>query len=72
MFFEVRSYKIRGGRLTEWVEFMDCTVIPYQEECGMEVIGPFVDEQEADVYVWIRGFDDEEQRAARYAAVYGG
>ena len=36
----------------------------------MVVIGSFVGEEEDDLYVWIRRFENEEQREQLYAAVY--
>jgi hypothetical protein len=49
---------------------MEDTVIPFQQAKGMTVIASFIDEEDEDGYVWIRRFDDEDDRVARYAAVY--
>ncbi len=70
MFFEIRRYQARPGRRQDWVRYMEDVVIPYQQSTGMTVTGSFVDELDDDGYVWIRRFDDEEQRAALYAATY--
>lgn len=70
-FYELRRYRTRPGRREEWVRYMEDVVIPFQSAAGMDVIASFVDEQDEDAYVWIRRFDDEEQRLDRYAAVYG-
>ena len=70
MFFELRQYRVKPGKREAWVEFMEETIIPFQIAQGMVVIGSFVGEQEEDLYVWIRRFDDEAQREALYAKVY--
>lgn len=70
MFFELRQYRTLPGQREQWVRFMEEKIIPFQISQGMVVTGSFVGEQEDDLYVWIRRFDSEEQRAALYAAVY--
>ncbi|MEU1624198.1 NIPSNAP family protein [Streptomyces sp. NPDC020096] len=70
MFYEIRRYQARPGRRQEWVHYMEEVVIPFQSGKGMAVIASFTDEEDSDGYVWIRRFDDEEQRQALYAAVY--
>lgn len=70
MFFELRQYRIFPGQRENWVRFMEEKIIPFQISKGMVVAGSFVGEQEDDLYVWIRRFDSEEQRAELYAAVY--
>lgn len=70
MLFELRQYRIRPGKRDEWVRFMEETIIPFQVSQGMVVVGSFVGEQEDDLYVWIRRFENEEDREAVYAKVY--
>ena len=70
MFFELRQYRTQPGQRDKWVRFMEEKIIPFQISKGMVVTGSFVGEQEDDLYVWIRRFDSEEQRAELYAAVY--
>ena len=69
-FFELRQYRIKDGRMNEWVEFMETEIIPYQVSKGMVVVGSFVAEEEADLYIWIRRFENEEEREKLYEAVY--
>ncbi|MTD58919.1 NIPSNAP family protein [Amycolatopsis pithecellobii] len=70
MFYEIRRYQTQPGRRAEWVRYMEEVVIPFQESKGMSVTASFIDEDDPDGYVWIRGFEDEAQRKERYAAVY--
>ena len=70
MFFELRQYRIKDGRMDEWVEFMESEIIPFQVSKGMVVVGSFVGEEEEDLYIWIRRFEDEAERKKLYKAVY--
>ena len=70
MFFELRQYRMKEGQRENWVRMMEEEIIPFQIAQGMVVIGSFVGEQEEDLYVWIRRFDDEAQREVLYAQVY--
>ncbi|MFL7810796.1 MAG: NIPSNAP family protein [Anaerolineae bacterium] len=70
MFFELRQYRVKPGKREEWVELMEKEIIPFQIAQGMVVIGSFVGEQEEDLYVWIRRFENEAQREALYQRVY--
>lgn len=70
MFYEIRRYQTRPGQREEWVRYMEQTVIPFQESTGMTVTASFVDQEDPDGYVWIRRFEDEQQRVALYAAAY--
>lgn len=70
MFYEIRRYQTYPGRRDEWVRYMEGVVIPFQASKGMDVTASFVDEEDPDGYVWIRRFNDEEQRVALYSAVY--
>jgi quinol monooxygenase YgiN len=70
MLFELRQYRIHPGKRDEWVKFMDEVIIPFQASKGMVIVASFVAEEDPDLYVWIRRFDDEEDRKRLYAAVY--
>jgi hypothetical protein len=68
--FELRFYTAFPGRRTELADYMDAVVVPFNQAHGVEVIASFVDEQDDDVYVWVRRFADEETRVRQYDAVY--
>ena len=70
MIYEIRRYRARPGRRDEWVAYMEDIVLPFQTGRGMDVVASFVDDEDADGYVWIRRFTDEDQRTGLYAAVY--
>lgn len=69
MFYELRRYRINDGKMDEWVEFMERTIIPFQVSKGMVIVGSFRGEDET-TYVWMRRFASEEQREQQYADVY--
>ena len=71
MFFELRQYTIRDGKMNEWVDFMEQVIMPFQVSHGMVILGSFRGEKDDSVYVWIRRFESEEEREQLYAAVYG-
>ena len=41
-FFELRIYEVYPNKMSDWIEFMDKEIIPFQRERGMEINGTFV------------------------------
>ena len=70
MFYELRQYKIRPGRMVDWVEFMENDIIPFQVSRGMVITGSWRGEEDDTVYVWMRRFESEAERERLYKAVY--
>jgi hypothetical protein len=70
MLFELREYRMRPGQRENWVKFMEEVIIPFQVSKGMVIAGSFVGEEEEDLYVWLRRFEDEQEREQLYLAVY--
>ena len=69
MFYELRRYQVRDGKMDEWVQFMEGEIIPFQVGKGMVITGSFRGEDDA-TYVWMRRFNSEAEREQLYAAVY--
>lgn len=69
-FYELRQYKVKPGKLDEWVKIMEEEIIPFQVSKGMVICGSFRGESDESCYVWLRRFESEEQREALYKAVY--
>ena len=69
MFYELRRYKIKDGKMDEWVRFMEGTIIPFQVAQGMVIAGSFRGEDDT-TYVWLRRFASEAEREQLYEAVY--
>lgn len=70
MFFELRRYQIKDGKRDQWVRFMEDEIIPFQISKGMVVCGSFIDQENPEVYVWIRRFENEAEKKRLYEAVY--
>ncbi len=70
MFFELRQYHIHPGQQKAWVKCMEEEIIPFQVKMGMVILGSFVGEDDESVYVWIRRFENEQERKRLYDAVY--
>ena len=70
-FYELRQYTVRPGQMDTWLKIMEEEIIPFQVAKGMVIAGSFRGEDDDSVYVWIRRFENEEERAALYDAVYG-
>ena len=41
-FFELRIYEVYPNKMSDWIEFMDTEIIPFQKERGMEIKGTFI------------------------------
>ncbi|MDE0127187.1 MAG: NIPSNAP family protein [Bryobacterales bacterium] len=70
-FFELRQYRVRPGRMDEWVRLMEEKIIPFQTAQGMVVIGSFRGESDDSLFFWVRRFESEADRERLYEAVYG-
>jgi hypothetical protein len=70
MFFEFRQYTIAPGKRAEWVKYMESVIIPFQASKGMIVVGSFVDEEDENLYYWMRRFKNEKERERLYKKVY--
>ena len=70
MFFELRQYRIRKGKMKQWVKYGEEVLLPFQISQGMVVVGTFVGQEEKDLFVWIRRFENERERKKLYKKVY--
>jgi len=69
-FYELRQYKIRRGKMKEWLKVMEEEIIPFQVSKGMVITGSYRGETDDSVYVWTRRFKNEAERKRLYKAVY--
>ena len=70
MFFELREYRTLPGKRQDWVDYMEQVIIPFQVGKGMVILGSFVGQEEDDLYIWIRRFEDDAEKERLYEAVY--
>jgi len=69
---ELRQYTHHPGRRDDLIELFEREFIETQEAVGMMVIGQFRDLDDANRFVWLRGFTDMESRKKALGAFYGG
>jgi NIPSNAP len=69
---ELRQYALHPGKRDALIELFDREFVEPQEAVGMTVMGQFRDLDDADRFVWLRGFDDMVARPAALGAFYGG
>jgi hypothetical protein len=72
MIVEVRTYKIKPGRRDEFLEFFETRSIPALRSHGMNILGPLVDLESSDKFVFLRAFPSLEARDAMKTAFYEG
>lgn len=56
MIVEVRSYRITPGRRDEFIEFFEKRSVPALRSHGMKVVGPLIDLENPNKFVFLRGF----------------
>ncbi|MSP01346.1 MAG: NIPSNAP family containing protein [Acetobacteraceae bacterium] len=69
-FYELRQYHVLPGKMDEWVKIMEEEIIPFQVSKGMVITASYRGETDASAYVWVRRFENEEQRVQLYKDVY--
>ena len=62
MIVEVRSYRIKPGRRDEFIQFFETRAVPALRERGMKIIGPMLDVENPNKFVFLRGFPSLEER----------
>jgi hypothetical protein len=72
MIVEVRTYKIKPGLRERFLDFFETQSVPALRAEGMRVLGPLVDLENPDVFVWLRAFPSLEERDRMKNAFYEG
>jgi hypothetical protein len=72
MIVEVRSYRIKPGRRAEFVEFFETRAVPALRSHGMKILGPLLDLENPNKFVWLRGFPSLDERERMREAFYEG
>ena len=69
---ELREYKIRPGKTSEWLRWMPEDLLPYQRSKGMVIVDTYIqtDDTGTDFFVWLREFENEEARQRIYEETY--
>jgi hypothetical protein len=72
MIVEVRSYRIKPGRRAEFIRFFETRSVPALRSHGMKVLGPLLDLENPNKFVWLRSFPSLEERDRMKDAFYEG
>jgi hypothetical protein len=72
MIVEVRSYRIKPGRREEFIRFFETRSIPALRAHGMKIVGPFLDLENPNKFVWLRSFPSLEERERMKKDFYEG
>jgi NIPSNAP protein len=69
---ELRQYRLHPGKRNALIDLFEQRLVEPQEAAGMRVLGQFRDKDDADRFVWLRGFRDMPSRAEALQSFYGG
>ena len=72
MIVEVRAYRIKPGRRDEFIRFFETRAVPALRSYGMQVLGPLIDLENPNKFVWLRSFPSLEERERMKDAFYEG
>ena len=72
MIVEVRSYRIKPGKRDEFIKMFETRAVPGQREYGIQIVGPLLDVENPNKFVFLRSFPSLEERERMKDAFYGG
>jgi hypothetical protein len=70
MIVEVRSYRIKPGHREEFIEFFETRAIPAQRTYGIQILGPLIDLENPNKFVFLRSFPSLDERDRMKDAFY--
>jgi hypothetical protein len=72
MIVEVRTYKIKTGQRDAFINFFQTRAVPALQSHGMMILGPLLDLEDPDVFIFLRAFPSLEERERMKSAFYDG
>jgi len=72
MIIEMRTYKTKPGKRSEFLEIFRTKSTPAHAEIGMKILGPFLSIEDPDIFFFMRGFPDLASREPMKARFYEG
>ena len=72
MIIEMRTYKTKPGKRTEFLEIFEAKSVPAHQKIGMKILGPYLSIEDPDVFFFMRGFPTRESREPLKAQFYEG
>jgi hypothetical protein len=70
MLYELREYRIRKGRMKQWLKLFEGEIVPFQVSKGMVIPASFIAVEDPDLFIWLRRFASEAERTRLYRKVY--
>ena len=68
---EIRIYEIHQGQRDAFVKLYDEVLLPAQRQFGLEVLGQFISLDDDQTFVWLRRFDNQDERQQKWKEFYG-
>ena len=72
MIIEMRTYKTKPGKRSQFLEIFRSKSVPAHQEIGMKILGPFLSVEDPDTFFFMRGFPDLQSREPMKAKFYEG
>lgn len=72
MIIEMRTYKTKPGKRSQFLDVFRSKSIPAHMEIGMKILGPFLSIEDPDTFFFMRGFPDLPSREPMKAKFYEG
>ena len=72
MIVEMRTYKTKPGKRSEFLDVFRSRSMPAHAEIGMKILGPFLSVEDPDTFFFMRGFPDLPSREPMKARFYEG
>lgn len=72
MIIEMRTYKTKPGKRSQFLEIFRSKSVPAHQEIGMKILGPFLSVEDPDTFFFMRGFPDVASREPMKAKFYEG
>ena len=72
MIIEMRTYKTKPGKRSQFLEIFRSKSIPAHTAIGMKILGPFLSIEDPDTFFFMRGFPNVASREPMKAKFYEG
>jgi hypothetical protein len=69
---EVRTCRTIAGEREALIEALTSRALPAHRDIGIKTLGPFLSQDDAITFVWLRAFPNAESRERMKEAFYGG
>jgi hypothetical protein len=72
MIIEMRTYRTKPGKRSQFLAIFRSKSIPAHAEIGMKILGPFLSIEDPDTFFFMRSFPDLDSREPMKAKFYEG